>query len=222
MLTRKTTTTLLASAFLFLLLLLLAWQIDFFQKDDWVFHKNIKMFTERDFSLDDWVAPTFYVQGMLALVFVKLFTLEKLPVLTLIISIGNFFLATQILERFFKLSLPTSLLGGILFLFNPIVLYLTWGFMSGLYFLFFCLLCVHLFLEAKEQSFSSKKHFLYLVVVCVTGFFVRQVALVLPLSLGIYFFLKKEIRPAFLFTGLFLVLYSYLQYLFPKTYAMQF
>jgi len=128
----KTITTLMVAVSLFLLLLPLSLKIDF--------------------SLHPWVAPTFYAQGMLALVFAKGFGLSRLPVLTLLVSILNFFLVTEIVRRFLNKSITTSVLAGLLFLFNPVTLYLTWGFMSGHYFLLFCLIAIYLFLEGEKNK----------------------------------------------------------------------
>src|SRR3990172_7860655 len=89
---------------LFFLLLPLSLKIDFMQNDDWVYYGMVENFMKLDFRMDPLSAPTFYTQGVMGLLFARVFGLERLPVLTLIVSVLCFFFLFVILLKHFYLD----------------------------------------------------------------------------------------------------------------------
>lgn len=76
--------------------------IDFKQNDDWHYYNLVENFQNGNYKLDPITSVTFYTQGFIGLIFSKLFSVEKLPILTLIISIANFLIFYKIIEIFQK------------------------------------------------------------------------------------------------------------------------
>src|SRR3989344_1075884 len=145
---------LLICALIFLLILPLSLKIDFYQNDDWVYYKNVEYFLNGDFRLDPYLGPTFYVQGLMGMLFSKLFGLGRLPILTLIVSVVNLFILGVILLKFFKKKLFDTLLLSFLYFFNPVQVYSMWGFMTDNYFMLCFFTAMYFFLEYE----TFKKH----------------------------------------------------------------
>lgn len=193
-------------------------QIDFPQNDDWVYYLNVKYFLEGNFSLHEYLGPTFYVQGFIATLFAKIFSINKLPILTLIITVCNTFLFGFIVLKHFKKSLLTTIFLSSIILFNPIYDYLAIGFMTGHYFLLFFLISLICFLQ-----YENNNNKLYLAASFLSSFIglnVRQVALSIPLSIGLYYFYKKRFKEGAISMGIFIAFYLYFSYIFPQTPRM--
>src|SRR3972149_12132995 len=86
----------------FLLAFPLIKTIDFMQNDDWVYYKTTADFMQGVIKLDPYIGPTFYLQGFIGALWGKLFTLQTLPVLTLLLTVFNFFIFAVILNKFFN------------------------------------------------------------------------------------------------------------------------
>src|SRR5690606_35407441 len=84
---------------LFFVFLPLSLSIDFMQHDDWNRYQTVGRFLLGDFRLLEVTATTFYTQGFIGLVFAKLFSVEKLPILTLIFGCLNLLLFSLICNR---------------------------------------------------------------------------------------------------------------------------
>src|SRR3989344_8109433 len=134
------------SILLFVLTFPLAKNIDFMQNDDWVYYKTTADFMQGVIKLDPYIGPTFYLQGFMGALWAYFFTLQTLPILTLIITVLNFFIFTTILAKFFKQSWLTATIIGSIYLFNPLNVYTAIGYMTTQYFMFFLLLSVFTFL----------------------------------------------------------------------------
>ena len=107
------------------------------QNDDWVYYDNVDNFIKGNFLLSQLTAPTFYLQGLIAAAYSKIFGLDNLPRLTLIFSIGNFFIFAKILKKVGNLKFLNSTLISLIFFFNPLHFYSLLGFMTEIYFMFF-------------------------------------------------------------------------------------
>src|SRR3972149_7446302 len=90
------------SILLFVLTFPLAKNIDFMQNDDWVYYKTTADFMQGVVKLDPYIGPTFYLQGFIGALWGKLFTLQTLPVLTMLLTVFNFFIFAVILNKFFN------------------------------------------------------------------------------------------------------------------------
>ncbi len=207
------------SVLLFLLILPLSLQINFYQNDDWVYYKNVEWFMLGNFALHPYLGPTFYSQGIIAAIFSIFFTIQKLPVLTLVFSTLNFMLLARILVTSFSFSHKRALVIALLFFFSPINFYSVLGFMTDTYFVFFFLLGIHFFLQYERTGL--KKDQLGIYVTYVLGLFVRQVSLVIPLSIGLYYVTTKRFKQAVLPLLAFAAGFIYLETLFPITPAME-
>lgn len=209
--------------------------LNFMQNDDWVYYKMVESFLNGNFSLDPISAPTFYTQGILAFLFSRLFGLVNLPYLTLFISFLCFILFVHILKRFYIKSMFLSFILGLLLIFNPWFLYSSIGFMTENYFLFFTLLNIYLFLDLEDyisvaysnKNSNSKKYNyqgiikVFLLFFTITlSFLLRQVAMVFPIALGIYWLLTKNYKFSFISILYFVFLYSFYVLFFPRTAEM--
>ncbi len=194
--------------------------ISFMQNDDWIYYKTVESFLRGDFSLNSLVAPTFYVQGLLAYLFAKLFGLYSLPILTLIISISTYLVFVAILNKFYLKNIFWGFVVGLLLLFNPWFSYSSIGFMTENYLLFFLLVATYAFHLYEQEKNNNPKVLLTLCVSLIAAFFVKQAALVFIVALAIFYMFKRDYKNCFLFTSLFLTLYGYYMWLFPRTAEM--
>ncbi len=108
---------------IFLLSIYIGIHVNFFNNDDWVHYKTVERFLTGDFSLHPYIGSTFYTQGILAYIFSNFFGINRLPVLTILISVLNIFIFHKILnllspEKNFLKTLATLLL-----VLNPLYLY---------------------------------------------------------------------------------------------------
>jgi hypothetical protein len=205
------------SLVLFLICLPLSLKITFPQNDDWVYYGMVENFLNGNFVLDPISAPTFYVQGLMGLAFAAIFTINRLPVLTLLVSILGFNVFYMILLRITNHK-AISLVLSLLFFFNPLFVYSMWGFMTENYFLLFVLLSIYFYTVYEDNK--SRKSLLVLYFMVSLAFMVKQAALFLPLGFSLYSLLKKDLRQFFNhllgFTGLFGLYLSF----FPRTKEM--
>ena len=208
-----------ASILLFLVLLPLSNLITFIQNDEWVHYLIVKSFLAGDFSLNPVIGATFYTQGFMGMLFSKLFGIDKLPLLTLLISVSSYYIFTLSLYRFLKLSLLKTLLLSFLFLLNPFFVYGIWGFMTDNYFIFFFLLSLYFYLLFNEKWFFN-----YLILANVFSllcFLVRQFSIGFMFGYGLYFLFKRKFKFATVqFALVFLTLVLYYRF-FPQTLLMQ-
>ncbi|KKS16190.1 MAG: hypothetical protein UU80_C0022G0005 [candidate division WWE3 bacterium GW2011_GWA1_41_8] len=181
---------LLAALVVFMGWLWFVLQVTFMQNDDWVYYQTVRTFMGGNIVLHPYIGPTFYLQGLIAAAFSKVFSIERLPVLTLFMTTISFYFFTLILVRFLKLRRRQAVLLGFLYFFNPLNLYLTLGFMTGNYFMPFLLMCIFLLLLFEE---TKKLKFLALTfIVSFLALLVRQVALSIPLSIALYYLYRRE------------------------------
>ncbi len=203
---------------LFLFLCPLTQKINFYQNDDWVYYKTVQSFMQRNFKLDGYIEATFYAQGIIGALFSFVFGISHLPFLTLLFSVLNYALVAFTCYRFFGKKLWLSILTGLVVFLNPWHAYSIWGFMTENFFLSFLLAGILMFLYFDE---TKKRKFIFLSL--LFGFFafmIRQVSVVLPVSLTVYYILKRDWKSAawpFVATLLELAFYFLL---FPKTTEM--
>lgn len=208
----------IAAFVLFLLLLPLSLKIDFMQNDDWVYYGMVERFMGGDFRLDPLSAPTFYTQGLLGTAFAFVFSVERLPFLTLAVSVLCFFVLYLILIKHFNQTQITSILLSLFVFFNPLFVYSIWGFMTENYFLLFLLLSVYFYLEAVE-CWKLRRVALY-VLFLFLALNTRQIALVLPLSTLLHSLSVKN-RGVFLLNVVVALFFAiYLKVIFPGTAEM--
>ena len=207
-----------AAIILFIVYLPLAKSVDFKQNDDWVYYENAQTFLKGDLTLDSYMGPTFYTQGLLGAGFIKLFGESNLPVLSLIFSVLSYYLFTLILKRFLKRTKVESIVLGLLLFLNPLNIHSFLGFMTESYFLFFMLLSVYIFLICLEKP--SLTNFGLLLITILLAFFVRQITLFLPLGFLIYCIYAKKYGLAVWNFVMFSLLSMYYMFFFPLTSAM--
>ena len=147
------------------------------QNDDWYYYEQVRKFSQGDFTLSSNLAPTFYTQGILGVVFAFIFGLQSLPILTFAISLINIFLFYLILSKILNLPTFQAVITSLIFYLNPLNQYSIFGFMTEQYILLFVLLGFYFFY--KYEKSSNSKHLLLFNISAIMGFFVKQTALVL-------------------------------------------
>lgn len=183
---------------LFLFLFPLVNKINFTQNDDWAFKLCVENYLQGNFNVNPITifnksAPLFYTQGIMGSLFSLVFGIENLPILTLIISVCNFYILYLILIKFLNKKPVDSILYSLLFFFNPLYFYSMLGFMTENYFLFFLLLSLYFILSfTKNTEGSSKrektKDFILANIFIILGFFVRQFSFFTSIAFTIYLF----------------------------------
>ncbi len=208
----------LVGLLLFALIFPLSYKINFFQNDDWVYYKQVTNFLNKDFVLDKSLEAAFYTQGFMAMGFARMFSLVRLPILTLLVSVLNFIIFTIIVYRFYVKKLIDSLLIGLTFFFAPLHIYSALGFMTDNYFLLFLLLTL-LFSEYYLNT-NKKIYFVLVNMSALAGFFVRQLSVISLLALITQLVIKKKYVSACIQTLLTSALLVYYFKYFPTTSEM--
>lgn len=193
-------------------------KIHFYQNDDWVYYEGVQKFLNGNFDIKGYIEATFYTQGLLGASFAYFFGLSKLPILTLLFSVANFYLLALISYKFYtKKYLISFLLAAMLFV-NPLHSYATLGFMTDVYSIFFMLLTFY-FAELYLQK-GNKSSFVLSNLSMLAGFFVRQLSIITSVALAIQFALLKRKKDAI--TQAIIIIFALIYYFFihPKTYNM--
>ncbi|MFH1960807.1 MAG: glycosyltransferase family 39 protein [Patescibacteria group bacterium] len=203
---------------LFVILIPVALSINFMQNDEWVHYLTVSNFLSKNFTLYPIIGSTFYTQGLMATIFSRIFTVKSLPVLTLIVSVGNFYIFSRIISLY-TAKRSVIILLSLLFFLNPLHIYSTFGFMTENYLVFFCLLSLYFFLKFNHKE--RKKDFHLALLFTVLAFFVKQNAILLALSFGIYLMVIKKWKYALSCVFTILILLVFYQFVFPQTQTMQ-
>lgn len=203
---------------LFLVLLPLSLQVNFIQNDDWNRTLTTQEFIKGNFTLRPETANTFYLQGILGMLFYFLTGSMRFPLLTLLFSVLNFYIFGQILKRHFGVSAISVLTLALLFFLNPFHIYSIWGFMAENFYLFFTLLSLLFFFEFEQRS--SVKKLVIANVFCILGFFIKQVSLVTALSYIAYLGFGRKWKYLLIQVGITAALILYYYFLFPRTQEM--
>ena len=211
-------TRLLITLVLFVAGLLLVSQINFPQNDDWVYYKMASSFSKGVVKLDDISAPTFYLQGLIGAFFAYFFGIQHIPVLTLLVSVLNFWLFSEIVYKYYARNTLLAVSLGLLLFFNPLHVYSALGFMTENYYLFFLLCALYFILEFMQTN--TPKSFALANLFILADFFIRQLSFVTSIAFAFYLFSQKRYRYAIAQMGIFGVLYGYYMLIFPKTAEM--
>lgn len=231
------------SVILFLIFGYFAKSINYMQNDEWVHYKTVENFLNYDFSLHPYIGSTFYVQGFTAFLFALAFGFRNIPILTLTVSLINFAILFLILKKQIKINTLVSLLISLLFFFNPINFYSSFGFMIEEYVLTYILLGTYAMSNisiSTKSEYISKKQFILLNIYLALGFFVKHYIIIIYAGWLLYLFLKsiKRTNANFFFfnrfginisnikillvqIGITILIVGYYTFLFPKTLVMQ-
>ena len=178
------------SILLFLALIPLYSFVNFYQNDDWNRNSTIIRFLNFDFRLLDVTATTFYTQGLMGVFWAAIFGVKKLPFLTLLVSVANFYLFWSILKELKVFKDLTNFLLSIIFFFNVFHIYSSIGFMTENYLLFFTLLSLLFFYKFQNNLNFKNLHFSN--IFSILAFYAKQNALVVPVGIAIYFLINKK------------------------------
>lgn len=203
---------------LFVLFMPLISRVNFMQNDDWNRISSVARFMHGDFSLLPVTATTFYTQGILGTLFALVFGFSRLPYLTLLFSVANYYLFARVMHNYFRLSKLLSTLLSLVLFFNPLNSYSTIGFMTESYMLFFMLLGVYFFLH-----FEATNKFRDLLISSISGilaFFAKQSGVIFFVATIPYFIFKKRFKLAAFQTLILILLGAYYYFLFPQTTEM--
>jgi len=203
---------------LLVLFLPLISKVNFMQNDDWNRTTSVVRFLSGDTSLLQVTSTTFYVQGILGLLFSLIFGWQKLPYLTFVISVLNFYLFAKILYDHFNQSKIKSTLISLIFFFTPLHIYSSIGFMTENYTMFFMLMAIY-FLQNYEKT-RKKKDFLIFNLAGVLSFFTKQNGIIINFAYIPYLIFRKRYKEALYQVLIMGLLFSYYFFLFPRTEGM--
>jgi len=209
----------LVSLLLFLVFVPLIQKVNFMQNDDWNRTTSVIRFLHGDFSLIQKTATTFYTQGILGCLFSLVFGWKKLPFLTLLFSVLNFYLLMKILLNHSNLSKIKSCILSLLLFFTPLHMYSSIGFMTENYTLFFILFSIYFFLSYEKRS--KAKDFVLFNLGGLLAFFSKQNGIIIQVASIPYFLLKKKYKEALMQSFFILSVFSCYYFLFPRTDEMK-
>ena len=204
---------------LFIIIFPISYNINFKQDDDWIYYKQVRSILKGNMELNSYIEATFFVQGFMGAVFTRVFSLNKLPVLTLFVSILNFIIFTSLIYKFYIKRLKESLMIGMLFFFVPINIFSMLGFMTENYFLLFFL--TTLFFIECFLSTNKKIYFILINLSAILGFFVRQVSIISLIAFILYLVATKRFKHALMETGISVALLGIYFFLFNLTDTMK-
>ena len=204
---------------LFIFLFSLINKVNFMQNDDWNRTTSVVRFLSGDTSLLQVTATTFYAQGILGFLFSMIFGWQKLPFLTLIISVLNFYLFAKILTDYFKIGKFKSTIIALILFFTPLHIYSSIGFMTENYTMFFMLMAIY-FLQSYESS-KKPRDFLLFNLAGILSFFTKQNGIIVNFAYIPYLIIKKRYKEALAQTFIIAILFCYYFFLFPQTTEMQ-
>jgi len=193
-------------------------KVNFMQNDDWAYYQNIQNFLSGNFYLIPKTAPTFYTIGVLGTLWSSIFGITLLPLLTLIISVANFYIFIKILETKFKLSKFANIFISLILLTNFLHSYSSIGFMTENYLVFFLLLSI-LYFEKFQLSQNHKDLHLSNLFSVLT-FFVKQSGLIFICATAIYFLIKKDFQKFKIQIAYLASISLFYFFIFPKTSEM--
>ena len=203
----------------FLLLLPIPATINYQQNDEFIYYQGVQNFLNGNFNLPGYISNTFYTQGLLGATWSLFFGIPKLPVLTLLMSVGSLYLFYLILANFTKLSEKQAFIVSLILMINPLFLYSTFGFMSENYFLFFFLLAFYLYKEYIQTSIWQ--YFWLGNLAALTNFYVKHFALVGFLAFALYLLWLKKYKAALVQVGVMFLVSVYYLTLFPQSEQMK-
>jgi hypothetical protein len=188
------------------------------QNDDWAYYQNIQNFLSGNFFLIPKTAPTFYTIGILATIWSLILGITSLPLLTLAVSVANFYLFSKILETKFKLSWYSNICISLILFTNFIHAYSSIGFMTENYLIFFLLLSILFF---EKFQISSKLINLHISnIFSVLTFFVKQSGLIFLCATTFYFLIKRDFKNLKIQFSYLLGTALFYFFVFPKTSEM--
>lgn len=203
---------------LFLLLVPVSLSINYMQNDDYTYYRMVGNFLKGNFSLDQYTGATFYTQGFLAFLYSIIFGVNKLPVLTLVVSLGGIYFLNLIIWKFFQIDWRKSLTISFVFFLNPLFLYSVWGFMTENYFLFFFLVSLYFIFQFFKNPY--KKNFIFANIFIWLSYGVRQFGIFTSVAFLISLISKKNKKYFLIQLMLTLSLLVFHFYIFPKTPQM--
>lgn len=191
--------------------------------DDWLFLWQVKAFSQGVFTVNARVDPSFVSQGILGLLWSKIFGLNyiSLQVLTFLVTLLTAYFVYLILINI-HLRKIHALIASLLFFFNPLVFISAFTFMSDNYFLFF--LSVSTFFLIKYFNLRKKRFLILGLIGALLASLTRQPGLLIFFAvLVVYaadiFFNKKKVNCADVILLMFFVLFTTCLILFWPRYG---
>ncbi len=204
---------------LFALFFKMVSKVNFMQNDDWNRTTSVLRFMSGDVSLIQVTATTFYVQGMLGVIFASIFGIGKLPFLTLIFSVLDFYVFARILHDHFDFGKLKSIIFSLIFFFTPLHIYSSIGFMTENYTMLFMLLSLYFLLQHEKDR--KPKSFIFFNLSGVLSFFTKQNGIIFNVAYIPYLIIKKRYKEALVQIAVVGSLFAYYFFLFPQTEEMQ-
>jgi len=159
--------------------------------DDWLFVRQVEAFSKGIWEKNVLIDPTFISQGMVGLVWSKIFGVgfESLRLLTMVVFVV-FLVGVYVLLNLLKINKKFILVVLLLFVLNPLVVASSLTFMTDIYFLFFLVFTLYFYLlYAKEKHL---KYFVYGSVFCGLTFLNRQIGLIPYIAMSLFLFVQRK------------------------------
>lgn len=193
--------------------------VNFYQNDDPYYYLNVERFLNFNFTLHPDTAPTFYSQGFFGTFWSIIFGISTLPVLTLIISVLNFYVFVKILEVKFSFTKVTNILIGLILYTNFLHTYSSIGFMTDNYLLLFILVAVYFFEKFEKLG---KNIYLHLSnIFSLASFLVKQNSLVFLVATCVYYLIKREFKKLYIQLSYLISITFFYYFIFPQTNEMR-
>ena len=203
---------------LFLALLPLSLSIEFKQNDEWVYYLMVENFLKHNFILQQNVSATFYLQGMMGMIFALIFGISKLPVLTLLVSVLTFYIFCLALFNHYGVKPLETVILGLFLLLNPIFVYSGLGFMTENYFMLFFVSSLYFLISYNKRG--KLKDLILTDLFIILAYFVRQFSFItLSAFVGNLLF-RKKYKTAFNQSIVLVFLLFFNFYVFPQTPEM--
>lgn len=203
---------------LFLVILPLSLSIKFKQNDEWVYYLMVENFLKHSFVLQQNVSATFYLQGMMGMVFALLFGMSKLPVLTLLVSVLTFYIFCLILFNHYGIKPHEAAILGFFLLLNPIFVYSGLGFMTENYFMLFFVSSLYFLISYNKEG--KLKDIILTDLFVILAYFVRQFSFITLSAFIGYLVLRKKYKAALIQVSILLLILFFNFYVFPQTPEM--
>jgi hypothetical protein len=185
---------------------------NFLINDEWFYVKAVYNFNFSNFKLDPLITPSLIGQIFYTNILISIFgfSFNLLKITTIFLSIfSSILLYLLFIELSFKKIYAFFV--SLIFFFNPLFFYLSFGFMTDVHALFFIILA--LYLLAKYNNKNKSRYFLFACLSIIYAIIIRQnYIFLLPLSL-VFIINKKRfnIKNIFIYIfNLFLLLFLYI------------
>lgn len=178
----------------------------------------VENFLKHHFILQQNVSATFYLQGIMGMMFALVFGISRIPVLTLLVSVLTFYIFCLILFKHYGAKLHESVILGFFLFLNPIFVYSTWGFMTENYFMLFFILSLYFLISYNKDG--KMKDIILTDIFIFLAYLVRQFSFITLSAFIGFLVLHRKYKAALAQFSILIILLGFNFYVFPQTPEM--